>query len=571
MKLQLHKLLVIFFTVVFVTSVISYSFIVALYRHSIFDTEVKYVNKLVVENANKINDMIKMVINSLYALTNRKDLSMYIDGSDAYKCINMDNVISKLDDLIRYYPIIQRALVATPNGQITHDSIGKNITVNQYMALIEIIDQDIIRNTNHSYINLVEVISLQDGISDILIRIPVQSYKLSSNKINGFCYIVCSIDDILLNILTENWPYALHDANSVIYKNEYFDVDDNVYMSTTDYVIDISNKSYIIHNAAIGYSGLHLSLAYPKENLNTKVDDFTRWSLLLFSVFLICEAFFSVAIYFSIINPIKEISQQVCELKSLDRRINNPANNRNELNELVIGINHMLVRTNRLTKQMHETELNLLMERNLYLQAQINPHFLYNMFECICGMAAQTNNNAIRDLTSHLAAMYRYSIDGQEATIEDEIGCIKVFYHIVRIRYDEPYEFIFDIPDYLYDYTVPRMILEPLIENAIQHGFIKGTGKAGIIKIHATQKSETSIVITVSDNGSGISTNTLNAINQELNKYDETRKNCCARIGIGLSNVNNRIKLRYGSDSGLILKANAYGGIDTIMTIVYES
>ena len=192
------------------------------------------------------------------------------------------------------------------------------------------------------------------------------------------------------------------------------------------------------------------------------------------------------------------------------------------------------------------------------LQAQINPHFLYNTLNSITWLAIDQKDEKPASLANLLASYYRTSLSKGQEFISVRTECEHVLYYlkIQQIRYMDMLTFSFDIPEEFSDYSVVKIILQPLVENAIYHG-IKPKAAQGHITITAKMKNKTTLEFTVEDNGLGINEEKLSTINKNLHDgvfHSET--------GYGIYNVNARIRLTYGLEYGLTLES-----IENVKTI----
>lgn len=188
-------------------------------------------------------------------------------------------------------------------------------------------------------------------------------------------------------------------------------------------------------------------------------------------------------------------------------------------------------------KEKHKLELSV-------LQSQINPHFLYNTLDSIIWMAEGGNNKEVVIMTSSLAKLLRQSISNEEefVTIEKEIGYVKSYLTIQKMRYRDQLNYIIDVDPSIYHYHIVKLTLQPLVENAIYHG-IKYRETKGTILILGYEK-EDSIIIQIIDNGIGMDEDTLYHI---FDKKEQSGKS----NGVAIENVNRRLKLYYGENYGL--------------------
>ncbi len=210
----------------------------------------------------------------------------------------------------------------------------------------------------------------------------------------------------------------------------------------------------------------------------------------------------------------------------------------------------------------------------LALQNQINPHFLYNTLEGIRSEALIEGVDSIANMTETLATFFRYTISNVDklVSLEDEIANVKDYYKIQKFRFGErlefSIEFLDDNPKEILQARIPKLTLQPVIENAIFHGVERKLGKGILtLKVLATSKR---LIITISDNGVGIEENRVRRLNKKLRgaslEYMKEDKN---KGGIALLNVNNRIKLIFGDEYGIYVYSKVGAGTDVEITIPF--
>ncbi len=202
------------------------------------------------------------------------------------------------------------------------------------------------------------------------------------------------------------------------------------------------------------------------------------------------------------------------------------------------------------------------------LQNQINPHFLYNTLESIRGAALYHGIHEIAAMSKALSLLFRYSIsDKPLVTIREELGHLENYMSIQNFRYENRFELVYNIPPEFYSYQILKLTLQPLIENSIKHGLEMKLGK-GTIKIEILSL-EKNIRIQISDNGIGMHSKKIEELNKSLSAGEFNREGLengdSSSAGIGVRNVNSRIKLYFGEQYGLYFK-EAYTG--TIVEII---
>lgn len=206
------------------------------------------------------------------------------------------------------------------------------------------------------------------------------------------------------------------------------------------------------------------------------------------------------------------------------------------------------------------------------LQSQINPHFLYNTLESIRGQALLDDNTEIAKMVEALASFFRYSISRHQSnlvTLRDELANIRNYMLIQRYRFNNRFslEVIIDEEDEAaYDYLIPRLIIQPVIENAIFHGF-EDVLSDGRITIEV-MLTETTMILVISDNGKGIDGKTLQKLNDKIHSpqmdlEEETGAGRGQRnTGIALPNIHKRIQLLFGPEYGVNVYSTVGQGTD---------
>ena len=204
-----------------------------------------------------------------------------------------------------------------------------------------------------------------------------------------------------------------------------------------------------------------------------------------------------------------------------------------------------------------DLERELLMKRSnlAALQEQINPHFLYNALECIRGQALAENAGKVADAARALSQYFRYCISNKSSlvTLRDEINYVKDYVTIQQFRFQD--RFVLEISvseNEVLDAVVPKLMLQPLVENAIIHGLADKI-KDGLIRICVTGMDR-HIEITVTDNGKGMTAAKLHEVCEKLMKplpRGEAQIDHGKETGVALNNVNNRIKMLFGEEYGL--------------------
>lgn len=245
----------------------------------------------------------------------------------------------------------------------------------------------------------------------------------------------------------------------------------------------------------------------------------------------------------SITQPIRQLCKKAERLGQGDFTVVPIRADNIEIQTLDDGFNEMVVRINTLLEHVREDQDALRKAELELLQAQINPHFLYNTFDSIIWLAEAQRHKEVVRLTADLSSFFRTSLsNGRDViTLAEERRQVESYLRIQQVRYHDILQYEIDLPDELLQYSIPKLTLQPLVENALYHG-IKNKRGAGCITIAGRIQGQ-DILIEVTDNGAGMTCEQLNALRQGI--YDDKH------TGLGLVNVYKRLTLYYGPEYGL--------------------
>lgn len=196
----------------------------------------------------------------------------------------------------------------------------------------------------------------------------------------------------------------------------------------------------------------------------------------------------------------------------------------------------------------------------LALQSQINPHFLYNTLECINSAGAMCGSREVEEISTALAFIFRYAIKGENIVrLQDELNTLQYYLNIQQIRFFDRFCVHYDIPDELREHKMLKFLLQPIVENSIQHGFQACTPPC-VIRI-AVSECNGKLRVVIADNGTGIKPDRLEALQTSLDNYE------LSTDSIGLMNIQRRIRLYYGEAFGLHVESE-YGKGTTITVLL---
>lgn len=285
------------------------------------------------------------------------------------------------------------------------------------------------------------------------------------------------------------------------------------------------------------------------------------------------QIIFVVFTVFGVANPLKEFSEVLDAFIQKDRseeELRSTAERVPFMGKVCQLIDkYAAIRTRKNSAEVFDKQTEL-----TALQSQINPHFLYNTLESIRGQALMDDNLEIAKMVEALAAFFRYSISRKSnlVTLRDELANINNYMLIQRYRFNNRFSlevFIDEEDEAAYDFLIPKLIIQPIVENAIFHG-LEEMLEGGKVTIEVIV-TEQNLIITISDNGKGIEREKLEKLNSRIRssniELEDENQGDQRNTGIALPNVNKRIHLLFGEEYGVNVYSTVGQGTDVEITI----
>lgn len=271
----------------------------------------------------------------------------------------------------------------------------------------------------------------------------------------------------------------------------------------------------------------------------------------------------STIYYFIATNITSRIVKLAKHMRNIDERnisLYTGKSGKDEIGFLIDSYNSMIKRIDELVNTVQRAELLRKEAAYAALQAQIRPHFLFGTLETIRMLAESNNDFEVSNIIFTFGRLMRYSLSSSknEVYLKDEIENVKSYLEIQKMRMGERLQYEFHINCKIDKFLCPRFILQPLVENSIVHGISKCRGR-GFINISITQDQEY-IIITIFDNGYGISSESLLIIQNVLENKIDIKDFQTENSGFGVYNVSERIKSYYGKNSRLVLTSSLNSG-----------
>lgn len=336
----------------------------------------------------------------------------------------------------------------------------------------------------------------------------------------------------------------------------------------------IRTNDYIIRRTTLLDSGISVITAMDRRGLKKEslIAIFflvlTAIAALLFIIFLMR------LILQRIIEPLEQLSEYINHIRgiTLTEQIRMPAlEGCKEIILLNTSFHNMLVEQARLssqlqqaTIQLYETQLRQKQAELEFLRSQINPHFLYNTLETIQGIATEKHVPEIAAAAGALGKLFRYNIYGNDfVSLEKELEITRAYLTIQKMRFVDRLHILMNIRDDTRDTLVMRLLLQPIVENAVYHGLETKTD-GGTLYI-GTRLENNDLIISIYDDGIGIDTEALESLRSSL--AEATEQPVSGRSHIGILNVQNRIRLHYGSTYGIELQSAPGNGTQVTIRI----
>lgn len=289
---------------------------------------------------------------------------------------------------------------------------------------------------------------------------------------------------------------------------------------------------------------------------------FNRW-LIIYFILLPCVIGFSIAaawiISASIYIPIKKLQDLTTTITKDDLQALVSRENVDEITELRLSFNIMTSKIRDLLDSKLREQENLKKAEFKAMQAQINPHFLYNTLDTIVWMAESNKPDQVIEIVRTLSSFFRISLSrGKDwISIGEEIEHVRSYLHIQKIRYRDILDYKIEVDESIIDGTILKLTLQPLVENALYHG-IKNKRNGGTIWVRARKDGRDRILLEVQDDGVGLTPYELYKVKATIDEdSDEIFQ---SESGFGLVNVNKRIKLYYGKQYGVSVESQYLEG-----------
>jgi len=550
---------VMIFGAIFIMQLVSFRYTVNTVRASVLETDRALLNQLVEQIDVYITGM-ELVSR---AIAGDDQIQAFLREPDSRNNADRERIQNQLRNYLQVRDDISDILVMGKNGQII--SSDPSAELNPWNPLreegwyIRALRGSDTTEVSTSYVqNLIAgryswVVSLSRGILDRETResIGVLLVDLKFNRIKQLCQSLLVGRKGYNFIIDNQGNYVFHPSQQLVYsdiRSEPVDQLRPLLHDPENSTLTINDRYYMVRTSEL--TGWHvISVAHDS-------DIFTDWKYVQVSYTVIGLILFLIVglatsrISAGITKPLRRLQDIMKSVDTGEFRLVGNLRATDEVRELARDYDIMVGRIRELINANNRSQEMKRKSDLKALQAQINPHFLYNTLDSIIWMGEMGQNREVVQMTSALSKLFRISISrGREfISIRDELAHVQSYLTIQEMRYRDKFRYTIDFDPDLYDQTTLKITLQPLVENAIYHG-IKEVDYQGSIRITGRCRDDL-IIMEVSDNGIGMNEQELSEMLEGIKTPLEERPSFSTQ-GMGVRNIHERIRLYFGEEYGL--------------------
>lgn len=482
----------------------------------------------------------------------------------------MDSLLTSREDIINI------ALISPDGSLITNDPHGivkSGVDFTKEAYYIEAIEGYGMQVTSSHVQNILMgqyqwVVSCSSGynLGDDQVKDGVILVDLNFNLIEDMVSRIAIGERGYIFIIDELGEIVYHPKRDLIYSGLGSEKTEEILASQEGQlkvVVDDQLTNYIITQAP--FSNWKVIGKIFVEDVNSYRQTLQSYFFTLIAAALAITVFLSIILAGSILRPVNRLLEGIDTFQSGQLELEVHVEADNELGLLTKSFNHMTKRIKALVEENKQSERYKRKSELEALQAQINPHFLYNTLDSIVWMGEAKRSEEVVKMTSSLAKLFRISINkGQEyISFKQEIEHVESYLIIQKMRYGEKLNYTIDVDPQLLNERIIKILLQPIVENAIYHG-IKQLPGQGLVQIRAYREvlegsDQAYMHIEIEDNGMGMDEATIDKVLRgEISPESKSS-------GVGVYNVDQRIKLYYGDTYGMLIDSELYEG--TLITL----
>lgn len=381
-----------------------------------------------------------------------------------------------------------------------------------------------------------------DG-SELGVACPMQNiWSANASNLLGVLYFKIDRYKFFQNLATstnDKYIISITDSNgNSVYTNSK---DNSVPKITDDSTALLDNQKYIYRTQHISENDWNVNIFLPDSSLTDGAKNIIHITIIMCILCLIILILISYMLSRKTTKRIDTLCGDMKLIQNGNLNIDIHSSDTDEIGYITNCFGDTITKLKETMNSLNEKEIFEQKSKIKILQAQINPHFLYNILSTISWQALEANNDEIAHTVSLLSTFYRTGLNKGNifVSFEQELENVKAYINMQLLMHDDSFEVIYDIDSRVYAFRCINFIIQPIVENAITHGIESLEDDSGVIEISAVLTKENNICISISDNGP----------EPPAGKLDEILKNHTK--GYGVWNVNERIRIAYGNKYGV--------------------
>lgn len=322
-----------------------------------------------------------------------------------------------------------------------------------------------------------------------------------------------------------------------------------------------SNNKYWVFTNRSGHTGLTLGVYFPEEQIMRPIYTILYWIAAIVAISVALAVLFTLHSHNNFLSPIHRLINAMHRVREGDLKVRIPQNKKEELGFMFTQFNRMVEQIDLLVNEVYAEKLKNQMVNLRFLQSQINPHFLYNSLYSVYHMINVEDLEGASNMTMYLGEYFRFAIRSnmEFVSLGEELDNIHTYINIHKIRYPRKINHHIEVDGEIRNIIIPRLTIQPLVENAIVHG-LEGVNRQGNIWIKG-MANEHEVVITVEDDGKGICDEKLDELRSRMSEANQ------AGDMYGIYNTNMRLKLKFGAEAGIFLEKREPVGVKAVVTL----
>jgi len=400
-----------------------------------------------------------------------------------------------------------------------------------------------------------------DQVNGTYYTIAVPVYNLENNRVlkdyRGMCVFFMDVTNFTAILrkskLTEHSRLFLTDAaNRVITGSDGVGARELFQAERT-----ATEKSHILQKVTLASNGWVIVSDIPRAELLNDLDVIKKLNIVTYAIIALIFLAFLLLFYSQLLRPVRSLLDFIKSYAGSGGQTRFRAVYHNEIGVLGTSLNQMLDAIEQLSrdvqnaqKKTYEAEIDRKQMEIAAYRNQINPHFLYNTLESIRALSLYHKVEDIAEITASLSRIFRYSVKGANfVTIREELDHLREYAKIVEFRFRGKIQVIFDADEELYGVRTLKMLLQPLVENAVFHGLERKV-QPGTVTVILHSAGEGTVRAVIADDGIGMDNERLEQVSRSLRQFEEAGfRTGLSGDGIGLANSCRRLKLFYGDEA----------------------